>query len=206
MQTRGARVARGVAAALAATATAAASHTLAGAETPAPAVLALAAAFAVVVCVLLSGRRPSLPRLTLSVLLSQIAYHGLFLITGSGGEVSVVGTTGTGAHFHDGSTIELIAGGGGHAAHAPLMLVAHLAAAAFTIAAFRYGERLFWTLGAGLQRVVVRIVARASAVALPSAPGVSMTGTHEPRAPRSLDAVLSILRHRGPPLRVLRAA
>ncbi|PPG50052.1 hypothetical protein C5C24_10910 [Rathayibacter sp. AY2B3] len=199
-------MARGIAAALAATTTAAASHTLAGAETPAPAVLALAAAFAVVVCVLLSGRRLSLPRLTASVLVSQIAYHGLFLVTGSGGEVSVVGTTGTGAHFHDGSTIELIAGGGGHAAHAPLMLVAHLAAAALTVAALRHGERLFWTLGAGLQRVVVRIVTRASAPVLAGAPGVPPTNAAEPRSPLIFDTVLSILRHRGPPLRALRAA
>ncbi|WP_146077270.1 hypothetical protein [Rathayibacter tritici] len=206
MQTRGVRVARGASAALAATATAAASHTLAGAVTPAPAVLALAAAFAVVVCVLLSGRHLSLPRLTASVLLSQIAYHGLFLVTGTGGEVSVIGTTGRAAHFHDGSTIELIAGEGGHAAHGPLMLVAHLAAAGLTIAALRHGERLFWTLGAELHRVVVRIVAEASALALPQSPGVAVTGAPEPRAPRTLDTVLSVLRHRGPPARALRAA
>ncbi|PPF26009.1 hypothetical protein [Rathayibacter rathayi] len=202
-------MARGISAALAATATAAASHTLAGAETPAPAILALAAAFAAVVCVLLSGRQLSLPRLTASVLLSQIAYHGLFLVTGSGGEVSVIGTTGSAAHFHDGSTIELITGGGGHAAHGPVMLVAHLVAAGLTIAALRHAERLFWTLGATLHRVVVRIVARASALALPQSPSVAVTGAPEPRAPRTLGtvlSVLSVLRHRGPPLRAFCAA
>ncbi|WKK72129.1 hypothetical protein Q0F99_03550 [Rathayibacter oskolensis] len=199
-------MARGVVAAVAATATAAASHTLAGAEAPALPILALAIAFSAVVCVLLSGRRLSLPRLVASVLLSQIAYHGLFLATGSGGDVSVAGTSGTGAHFHDGGTVELVAGAGGHAAHSPAMLGAHLIAALLTVAALRHGERLFWTLGAEIVRIVVRIVARASALLDPSGPAVALVGTPEPRAPRALDAVLSLLRHRGPPVRALLAA
>ncbi|SMH29919.1 hypothetical protein SAMN06295885_0365 [Rathayibacter oskolensis] len=201
-------MARGSVAAVTATATAAASHTLAGAEAPSAPILALAIAFSAVVCVLLSGRRLSLPRLSASVLLSQLAYHALFLMTGSGGDVSVAGTTGTGitsAHFHGGGTVELIAGGGGHAAHSPGMLGAHLVAAALTVAALRHGERLFWTLGAELLGAVVRLVARASALATPSRPSVALHGTPEPRAPRALDAVLSVDRHRGPPARVLLA-
>ncbi|MWV51045.1 hypothetical protein GRS96_17385 [Rathayibacter sp. VKM Ac-2803] len=199
-------MARGSVAALTATATAAASHTLAGAEAPSLAILALAIAFSAVVCVLLSGRRLSLTRLAVSVLLSQLAYHGLFLMTGGSGDVSVAGSTSTGAHFHDGGTVELIAAGGGHAAHSPGMLGAHLIAAVLTIAALRRGERLFWTLGAGLLRAVVRIVARASALLAPASPSIALVGTPEPRAPRALDAVLSLLRHRGPPARALLAA
>lgn len=204
MQTRGARVARGVAAAVAATATAAASHTLGGAEAPAPAILALATAFAAVVCVLLSGRTLSLARLAVSVLLSQLAYHSLFLMTG-GGDVSVAGTT-AGGHFHGGGTVELIAGGSGHAAHTPLMLVSHLLAAAVTVAALRHGERVFWTLGTAAVRVVVRLVARASALLEPLGASVAVLGAVEPSAPRALDAVLRTLRHRGPPARALLAA
>ncbi|NQX05709.1 hypothetical protein HQQ82_10585 [Rathayibacter sp. VKM Ac-2856] len=209
MQTRGARVARGVVAAVAATATAAASHTLAGAEAPAPAILALATAFAAVVCVLLSGRTLSLARLAVSVLLSQLAYHSLFLVTGGGGDVSVVGAT-AGGHFHGSGTVELVAGGAaldsaGHSAHTPLMLVSHLVAALVTVAALRHAERVFWTLGTAVLRVVVRLVARASALLEPLAASVAVLGAVEPSAPRALDAVLRTLRHRGPPARALPA-
>ena len=207
MQTRRARTARGVVAAVAATATAAASHTLAGAEAPAPAILALATAFAAVVCVLLSGRTLSLARLAVAVLLSQLAYHSLFLVTGIGGDVSVVGAT-AGGHFHGSGTVELVAGGAGgagHSAHTPLMLVSHLVAALVTVAALRHAERVFWTLGTAVLRVVVRLVARASALLEPLAASVAVLGAVEPSAPRALDAVLRTLRHRGPPARALPA-
>jgi len=204
VHTRWARVARGLAAAVAATVTAAASHTLAGAHAPSPAILALTSAFAAVVCVLLAGRTLSLLRLSASVLLSQLAFHGLFL-TG-GGDVSVVGATASGTHFHDGSTLELVAAGSGHAAHSVPMTLAHLVAAVLTIAAVRRGEALFFSLGERLVRIVVRAVARASAVLLgPVGPSVAVTGAPEPRSPRPLDAVLTHLRHRGPPRRVLHA-
>ncbi|AZZ56198.1 hypothetical protein [Rathayibacter iranicus] len=195
-------MARGSVAALAATATAAASHTLAGANAPPPAILALAATFAVVVCVFLSGRRLALPRLTASVLLSQLAYHALFLVAGSGG-VSVVGTSGGGVHAHDGSTVSLVVLGGGHAAHGPAMLIAHFAAAVLTIAMLRHGEQIFWTLGAELERVVVHIVAWVSALITPRSPSVAVVGAPTPRTPRRLNTVLSVLRHRGPPARVM---
>lgn len=198
-------MARGSVAALAATATAAASHTLAGADVPAPAILALAAAFAVVVCVFLSGRRLALPRLTASVLLSQLAYHALFLVAGSGGGVSVVDTSGGGAHVHDDSPVGLMTMGGAHAAHGPAMLVAHLVAAVLTIAMLRHGEQVFWTLGATLERIVVQIVAGGSALITPRSPTVAVVGAPEPRTPRTLDTVLSVLRHRGPPARAIRA-
>lgn len=207
LQTRPVRAVRGVAAAVAATATAAASHTLAGATAPSLPVLALAGAFAAVVCVVLTGRRLSPLRLAASVLLSQLAYHALFLVAGSGGEVSVAGGTPSSGHFHDSATVELIAGGGGpsaHAAHSTSMLAAHLVAAVLTFAALQHGERLFWTLGATLARAVVRIVARASALLAPSSPSIAVLGAPEPREPRALDAVLSLLRHRGPPARALR--
>lgn len=191
-------MARGIAAAVAATVTAAASHTFAGAEAPSPAVLALAVAFAVMLCVFLAGRSLSLPRLAASVLLSQFGYHALFLVTGSAGEVSVVGA---GAHLHGGSTLELVSGGGGHAAHTPAMFAAHAAAAVFTIVALRHGERTFWTLGAGLERVVVRIVARASALISPTGPSIAVLGAPEPYVLRPLDTALSVLRRRGPPAR-----
>lgn len=199
-------MARGAAAAVAATATAAASHTLAGAEAPSPAILALAVAFSTLVCVVLSGRRLSLRRLAGSVLLSQLAYHALFLVTGGGGDVSVAGTSPSGAHFHAATTVELVAGGGGHPAHSLGMWAAHLVAAVLTVAALRHGERVFWTLGSELVRAVVRIVVRASALLAPSTPSVAVVGAAEPRAPHPLDAVLSVLRHRGPPLSGLRAA
>ncbi|MCM6764108.1 hypothetical protein NB037_16970 [Rathayibacter sp. ZW T2_19] len=207
MHTRWARVARGLAAAVAATVTAAASHTLAGAHAPSPAILALTTAFAAVVCVLLAGRTLSLLRLSVSVLLSQLAFHALFLTAGGGGEVSVVGASASGAHFHDGSTLELVAAGSGHAAHSGPMTLAHLVAAVLTIAAVRRGEALFFSLGERLVRIVVRAVARASAVLLgPVGPSVAVAGTPEPRSPRPLDAVLTHLRHRGPPRGVLHAA
>ncbi|ALS57092.1 hypothetical protein C5C66_01940 [Rathayibacter toxicus] len=212
MQTRGARLARGTVAALAATATAAASHTFADTQTPPPAILAIAAAFATLICVFLSGRYLSLSRLSISVLASQLAYHALFHIAGGATEVKVTGNGKllSDRHNHGAATVELFSGGGsvsgpGHADHSPVMILAHLTAAVLTIAMLRHGERIFWTLGAGAARVVVRLVARASALLLPSRPGIATLGTVEPLTPHALETVLSALQHRGPPPRVLRA-
>lgn len=174
---------------------------------PSPSILALATAFATVVCVMLAGRRLSGSRLAASVLLSQVAYHALFLVGGGGGDVSVVGDPH--AHLHGGETMQLVAGGmgaAGHAAHSPAMYVAHLLAAVLTIAALRHGERILWTLGAQWSRVVLRIVARASALLAPTSPCIAVLGATEPCAPHPLDAALTARRHRGPPLRALRVA
>jgi hypothetical protein len=104
MGTRWTRVARGLAAAAIATFVAAFSHAAAGGGAPGGVGLALAAAFAVMVCVLFTRRSPSLPLLSASVVLSQLAFHLLFAV-GAGADAaagaalgSAFGQTGHGGH------------------------------------------------------------------------------------------------------------
>lgn len=207
MHTRWARFARGWLAAGVATATAAASHTLGGAHAPAPAALALALAFAGMLCVFLAGTKLSLLRLTLSVLLSQLGYHLLFLLAPGG--VAVTASGDASMHQHGPAQTVLLSTDPtmtAHAGHGPAMYLAHLVAAVLTVAALREGERIFWTLGASALAIAVRIVARASAVLAPLARPRALRAFPRVAVPHPLETVLSALRHRGPPRRFLLAA
>ncbi|NQX25995.1 hypothetical protein HQQ81_01340 [Microbacteriaceae bacterium VKM Ac-2854] len=199
MHTRWARFARGWLAAAAATVTAAASHTLGGAEAPAPAAIALALAFSGVLCVFLSGKRLSLPRLAASVLLSQLGYHLLFLLAPGG--VSVTASGDAAMHQHGAAqTLMLSTDTGMHTrSHGAGMYVAHVVAAVLTVLALRFGERAFWTLGDLARALVVRVVLRAFAAPAPITRPCSIRAFPRIAVPHPLETVLSVLRHRGPP-------
>ena len=144
MTTRWARFARGWLAALFSTLVAAVSHTLAGGTGPSFVSLVIAMAFAGVTCIALTGKSVSLPRMTVSVLFSQVAFHTLF---------STISTSAAAPHLaggrhHHGAAVALISDGGAPMAHHTdgWMWLGHALAAAITIVALRYGEGAFWRL------------------------------------------------------------
>ncbi|WP_218221188.1 hypothetical protein [Nesterenkonia sp. Act20] len=144
--TGGARIARGLLAAVFASGTAAISHSAAG-HPPHWIVLLLALALSVPVCAVLSSVRLSRGRLGAAVLFSQAVLHGLFAIfpaSGAAGGAVVVGThTGHGAHggVQAGAAIEVAQTGtvAGVLPDAPMML-AHVLAGIFTYGVLRRGE------------------------------------------------------------------
>ncbi|MEL4320422.1 hypothetical protein WJX64_15510 [Leifsonia sp. YIM 134122] len=205
MSQRGARTARGLTAAAVATLLAGLSHSIgggAGAQVPFGVGTVVAFAFAAMVCVALAGRTLSLARLAASVILSQLAFHGLFAVSGSSLRV----TTNPAAHHDTAAHLmqQLGAGGiaagqmGGHSAHdGTAMILAHILAAVVTIAALHRGERA--------ARAVVSAAARLVSVLVAGAPRLVPVIEIRLRAravvllPHDLLVVLSSMRHRGPP-------
>lgn len=198
---------------------AALSHNLGGGAAPGMLAVVLSLAFAGVVCVGLTGTALSLWRVSVSVLASQLIFHGLFSLGGAGsaaGRLYTDAATPGSAHDHT-SLAGLALGGladadgglaaGAHPAevHGTLMWLAHGVAALVTIAALRHGERAFWSLLAGAR---LNILFRSDPVATPAVmPAVPRrTPTTAPVfSPRDLWVLLSTRPHRGPP-RSLRAA
>ena len=192
MSSRAARLARGAVAASIALFVAACSHALAGGSLPNVAGLALVLVFSVLFSVLLAGKRMSLPRLIVSVALSQAMFHGAFTLLGAAGGAGVAPT---GGHAHSmtfvpTATAEAAADDAG-------MWLAHVVAAAVTVLALGFGERAFWGLfglvdsALHISRYRVTPVSRLTdRVAL--APALD-------ELPSTLSVVLSALGHRGPP-------
>ncbi|MGX1701415.1 hypothetical protein [Microbacterium sp. NPDC055357] len=185
MHARHTRTLRGAAASAVATWTAAVSHTVGGGEAPAPLLLLVITILAVPVAVALAGRRLGLVRLSLTVLAAQVLLHVAFAATaGTGGTVL--------GHVH-GRTMTF---GPGAASVAPdvAMLIAHVAAAIFTVALLHRGERMLRALGRG----IARLVALPSEVVIPSWPAVRTRAARRRVAPlrRLLTDVVS---RRGPP-------
>ena len=195
MSSRGVRVGRGVAAASVATLLAGLSHTIGGGAVPLGPGAALAYAFAVLLCIGLAGRRFSTLRLGASVVVSQLAYHALFAVTGgssaaSAGSAHHLSATAMSADLaHIMPTMT-----GGDSA----MWIAHAAAAALTILALRRGElavraiagvviAVVRTLSFQLPRVVPVVVGRLRA-------SVIRVVSHD------AEVLLSSMRHRGPPV------
>ncbi|MGJ9426625.1 hypothetical protein ACHABX_12375 [Nesterenkonia halotolerans] len=154
----GARISRGLLAAVLATGAAALSHSAAG-HTPHWIVLLLALAISVPVCSVLSSVRLSRGRLGAAVLFSQAVLHGLFAFFPASGAVSgaVVGGSHAGHGAHDGvqAGVAIEATQSGTVAavlpDAPMML-AHVLAGIFTYAVLRRGELVLEAL-AGLLRL-----------------------------------------------------
>jgi hypothetical protein len=199
MTERWARVARGTAAAAFATFAAALSHTIGGAAAPSAFVLLVGGTFAVLVCVLLAGRRITVAGIVASVLVSQLGYHALFTLVPSTVSASVTsgGASGAGS-WHRHQVVELAAGGGiaMHSHGATAMWMAHLVAAVATIAAILFAER---ATRAALSALTVRVLARRAAPVhlVPAPRRVQWVRVNE--RPRNLGVVLLHLRHRGPP-------
>lgn len=196
MTTRWGRFARGQIAAVFSTFVAAFSHGFAGGSHPPLFAMALALAFSGVVCVFLAGKRLSRIRLALSVALSQLLYHGLFTLFGSGGT-----PTGTVTAPHHGAIV-FSPGTGGTVIMNPAdqwMLLAHAAAAAITFAVLLHGERLCIGL-ATLARVAFAVlVGRMPWSASPTALKLSAPSGHRSAVPHRSLVIVSSLRHRGPP-------
>lgn len=157
MSTRGARTLKGLAAASFSTFVALFSHVIGGGAMPgllgvlAPLILALP------LCVALAGRRLSVPRLTVSVAVSQFLFHALF----SMGATSAPAVGSMSGHAGHGMPIVLDAAAlpatqMGHSDS--IMWAAHLVAGILTVAALYSGEAVLARLAAFTGFLLSRIV------------------------------------------------
>jgi hypothetical protein len=197
MTERGVRTLRGTAAATFAVFVAAVFHDGAGGGLPSPLAVTLSLAFAVPLCIALSGRGLSLWRQAASVGVSQLLLHLLF---GLGSNPTGTSLRMPAGHLHAGSHIDLVAGQAAPMQHdSPTMLLAHGLAAVVTLAALRYGERALRTLADAAALLVTSIM---RIVLVPIEAPTREPARDVPIVPAASVRVLGLLRHRGPPLPV----
>ncbi len=181
-------MAKGLSAAAVATFVALFGHVAGGGGIPgvwgfiAPLVLSAA------VCILIAGRTLSLARLTLSVLVSQVLFHFLFVL-GSG--TAAVSST----HEHHGASATLVVT---HTATS--MGIGHVLAAVVTIAALYFGERVIRSLAEIVRLLAARIL-RPFEPPVPSsvAPEAALPTSWRVFTPLALDHAASTAPRRGPP-------
>jgi hypothetical protein len=195
MNARAQRLARGWIVGLVATTVAAVSHSLAGGYRPGILSFGLALIFAGLVGTAVIGRHPSLPRLSGAVVASQLAFHLLFSVLGSGSGASAPPTVGMSpmSGMDNSSTSALVVSGHDHLAD-PSMWIAHALAAALTIAFLRHAELAVWSM-------LTRVLSRVTGVVVPalSAPVAQPTGRPSVRSLVSR-VLLACASRRGPPL------
>ncbi len=180
---RGARVGRAFAAITAATILAASAHTLGGGGAPPAWIIALVIALGLPLAAVLAGRRLTLTRTSLLVLLAQGLLHVAF---------ASVGTADLSAHLthvHHGS-LEWAASSG--IAATPAMPWHHLLAAVITVVLVRHADALLRRIRAGLQRLL-----RARIPRLLTSHRVPAALSFPRRTPRRI--VTTPLSLRGPP-------
>lgn len=196
MSTRSARVARGLIAAGFATFVAALFHVAGGGLPPSAVALTLSLVFSGLGCIVLAGKRSALWRSASSVALSQFLFHALFSLSPS---AHFAGATG---HLHPGSHLTMVTDG---AAATPMsgmslsgswMWLAHAAAALLTLAALRYGERVFVAVSEFTAFSLRRLLTAVAVVDVPMAQARVET---VPAILPDRTVVLGRLRHRGPP-------
>lgn len=207
---------RGSAAAIFATFVALTSHIVGGGAMPAIMGVVVPLALSFLVCVLLAGRRLSLPRLSLSVLASQTLFHLLFSVftpAGAGhGPANAVerhaahhaGQTGMSASMPGMSeTMPSSMPGAGadvgmHSHASPMMLISHLVAAAITIAMIYWSETLPAKI-AGFVRLVLHALlpTMVRLTSVPSGPKPHLVVAEI--LPRHLGVLRSPVLIRGPP-------
>ena len=196
MSTRSARVARGLIAAGFATFVAALFHVAGGGLPPSAVALTLSLVFSGLGCIVLAGKRSTLWRSASSVALSQFLFHALFSLSPS---AHFAGATG---HLHPGSHLTMVTDG---AAATPMsgmslsgswMWLAHAAAALLTLAALRYGERVFVAVSEFTAFSLRRLL---TAVAVVDVPVAQARVETVPVILPDRTVVLGRLRHRGPP-------
>ena len=192
MAPRWSRVARGGAVAAFATLVAALSHTLGGGTPPGVLAIALSMAFSVILCIAVAGRRLTLARTTVAVAAAQFALHTLYSVQGG----ATARTVDEAGHHHQAAFVP--AESSAPVAVDVAMLLAHLCAAAITVAAIRYGDRAV--------RLVVRLARLAASSLLRALPQPAIPVLARPRPTIGRPArrltgvqVLSAMRHRGPP-------
>lgn len=187
MQSRGSRVARGWIAGSFATGVAALSHGLADGAAPSGIAILIGLVFAGVLGTFAAGRQPSLPRVTVVVAGSQLAFHLVFSALTPG--------MATPAGHH--GMPELLAPAMAHHGDDPAMWIAHALALVATVVFLRRAELALWNL----LRDALRAIGRRS---LPLAIAARPTSrrTFPATAPRHpvLLSLSSVVSRRGPPL------
>ncbi|PRB10713.1 hypothetical protein CQ047_06295 [Microbacterium sp. MYb72] len=188
-------VLRGFAASSLAIFAALAGHLTGGGTMPGPLGILVPWLLSLMVCVLLAGRRLSVVRLSLSVAISQLLFHVLFVL----GTITPTGAVG--GHVH-GAPLQLSPTDGLSAAVAAdgLMWFGHAIAAVVTILALHRGERLLLGLRERAELSIRWLRRRVDAlVAMPAPPRpLAAPASDEPEALRDL-ALRSPLHGRAPP-------
>lgn len=207
---RSARLSRGFLAAAFSTVVALGSHVLAGGSMPGLLGIVVPLVFATSASITLAGLRRSWLRLSVSVALSQLLFHTLFVV-GASSAATVVG--GTGAHAGHGADPVLVGLGAaagsathaGHAGHAgPWMMLAHAAAAAVTVVTLRRGEVVLARLTSLADSIVsVFFLPVARLLVLPAHPRAALSGDEGVWVPAPLSAIASSVVRRGPPVLAL---
>lgn len=201
---RWSRFGRGWVAAGFATFVAAFSHTVAGGGTPGLLAIVVSLAFAGIICIGLTTAAASTWRTSVSVVASQLVFHGLFALTGAARSTgaTVLEQQAAGAHHHAlALSVVSSTAAAPHAVHAVLgstMLVAHALAALATILALRHGEDAVRGLLAAARLAVRSLIARLAGAIAPTSPRQTIH-TAPVGAASVRDTVLSPMRHRGPP-------
>ena len=199
-QSRAPRVARGVAAASVATFVALLSHVAGGGAMPGWLGIAVPWVLSVFVSTLLTGRRLSLIRLSLSVALSQVLFHTLFVLGAADAGAATAG------HHHGVAALSPLSAEATAALYADAAMWGwHVFAGVVTVAAIHRGERIVAAMRTLAGELVDWLRRRLPASVLsplpdaPRAPVSAVTAWSVEDAPR-----LAPLRRRGPPaLRVL---
>jgi hypothetical protein len=167
VHTRAERLARGWLVGAFATGVAAVSHTLAGGYRPDALGLISAAVFAGMLGTLAIGRRPSLPRLSIAVAGSQLAFHILFVSLAAPGAAHADDPTATMSGMPGmqmpgmqmpGMQMPFVTVAPSHVVDhltSPSMWVAHAIAGVLTILFLRRAETAVWGM---LRRLVVRVL------------------------------------------------
>ncbi|RUQ98117.1 hypothetical protein [Labedella endophytica] len=189
------RVLAGLVAASFSTFVALLSHVSGGGVVPGVVGVVLPLVLSVLVCVALAGRRLGLVRLSLSVVISQVLFHTLFVLGASGG------VSATDQASHHGSVALTTAGPPDHAAGhtSPVMWVAHVVAASATIAALRHADVILSRLG-DIARFVADFVARLTLVLIPAASGPTRAPlARVVRRVRAATRSVGTISRRGPP-------
>jgi len=193
-------VARGWFVAASATLVASLSHVVGGGHPPGPLAIVLALTFSGLVCMVLVGAAASLPRTAAGAVLSQLVLHGLFTVTAPAGASAQAAGPHAGHAPIDAAVFDAALGGLGLSSldASPVMLASHAFAAVLTVVALQRGDLAFAAL-ARAARTVLRPLLRFPATLPIDAPRVSIRTWHRPVARPRL-VVLSVLRHRGPPV------
>jgi len=192
--TRSARLLRGWVVGTFATGLAAASHSIAGGGTPGALALVVGVVFGGMLSTLALTRRPSLPRLTIAVGVTQLAFHAVFSVLGT----AALGTATTFTAGHDHAPV--------FSAHphahvdTPQMWLAHAVAGAATLALLRGAERAVWRLLTEVARLVVAPFRRPSV--MPVVPQRRRPLVSSAPAPLVGRSPVSSLSRRGPPVPV----
>lgn len=199
MHERWARTARGWTTALASGLVAATLHSAAGGQFPHPVGILLAIVLSGIAGTVLAGRSQSAIRLTVSVAASQVVFHAVFTLFGSGREL---GGAASARHSHHEQFMLSQTEHSTHvAAHSgPEMLAAHMLATAITVVMLRQAGRVFW----GMREIAAslrRALSRFPAIAFDPQRGPARPPLGRGRTASAVPlALVAKLRYRGPPV------